>query len=84
MGIVRKIVNGRRVTEVVEAVRALDEVMPPLPDPEKLATTQAESSVVEPTPMGGLSCIVRAAELVGFVGIVGATASAALVGRWRR
>lgn len=53
------------------------------PAPKKQAP-KADTSVVAPTPMGGLSCLVRAAELVGFVGIVGATASAALVGRCRR
>lgn len=45
---------------------------------------KAELSVVSPTPMGGLSCLVRVAELLGFAGVVAVTASAALMGRCRR
>lgn len=36
------------------------------------------------TPMGGGSCPMRLLELAGVGGVVVATLSAALVGRWRR
>ncbi|MEV6879707.1 hypothetical protein [Amycolatopsis sp. NPDC051128] len=43
MGIVRKVIGGRRVTEIVEAVRALDEVMPPLRDAGSKPAAQSKN-----------------------------------------
>lgn len=68
---------GKHVN-VKKAARDLDRIV------DEEAPRRADSSVVAPTPMGGLSCLVRAAELLGFAGVVAVTASAALVGRCRR
>lgn len=72
---------GKHVN-VKKAARTFDQIVEeeaPREQPPK-----ADSSVVAPTPMGGLSCVVRAAELAGFTGVVVVTLAAAVVGRCRR
>lgn len=68
-------VVGKHVN-VKKAARTLDRIV----DEE---APRADSSVVAPSPMGG-ACLVRAAELLGFAGLVAVTMPAALVGRCRR
>jgi hypothetical protein len=67
---------------VNKAARTLDRILAEELGPD--TGRKADSSMVAPTPTGGLSCIIRAAELVGFAGAVTMTAAAALVGRCRR
>lgn len=84
MGILKKIVEkidsaaDKKIAEVVEKAG-----IPPKPEPSPKPVPKADLAVVAPSPMGGLSCLVRAAELLGFAGVVAVTASAALVGRCR-
>ena len=85
MSILRKIKDA--VEGVKETVRALDEVMPPLPkkpepSPKKDDSRKAKS-VVAPTPLSG-GCSLRLLQAAGFAGVVAVTASAALMGRYRR
>jgi uncharacterized protein (UPF0371 family) len=89
MGLLKKIVEkidqaaDKKIDTTVEQAGVKPADRKPAPAPKKQAP-KADSSVVAPTPMGGLSCLVRAAELLGIAGVVAVTASAALVGRCRR
>lgn len=80
MSILKKIaekidnVADKKIADTVEKAG-----IPPKPEPSPKSPPKAGLSIVSPTPMGG-SCFVRAAELIGFGGIVAATVFAALFG----
>lgn len=76
---VKTVANNLNVKKAARTFDQIVEEEAPREQPPK-----ADSSVVAPTPMGGLSCLGRAAELLGFTGVVVATLAAAVVGRCRR
>jgi hypothetical protein len=84
MGILRKIVEklddvaDKKIAEIVEKAG-----IPPKREPSPKPVPKAELSVVAPTPLSG-GCSLRLLRAAGFAGVVAVTASAALVGRYRR